>query len=219
MMELLKLHLQLVKNPSAEIKNHITNWPLPLGIAVYTFYSVRSYFQTGNSYSMLRDLLAGIYGIQSDFLFFLYIIITIGYSLIIYYYLLPILVRLFSGQSNNEFNPTPYRKLIFYSPTSYVIYIVYILLPIQILLSLYLFFFEADTLAIVFGVIYGLLNLWSLVLIINLFVIQWKGLKIFYNIKGIKTFFIVFILPLIGFIPMILIYGQKLIDYITSSIG
>lgn len=219
MMELLKLHLQLVKNPSAEIKNHITNWPLPLGISVYTFYLVRSYFQTGNSYSMLRDLLAGIYGIQSDFFFFLYIIITIGYSLIIYYYLLPILVRLFSGQSNNEFNPTPYRKLIFYSPTSYVIYIVYILLPIQILLSLYLFFFEADTLAIVFGVIYGLLNLWSLVLLINLFVIQWKGLKIFYNIKGIKTFFIVFILPLIGFIPMILIYGQKLIDYITSSIG
>lgn len=219
MKEIFKLHLQLVKNPSAEIKNDIANWPLPLGIALYTFYLLRNYFQTGDSYSMFSDLIASIYGLHSEILIFLYIIITIGYSIIIYYYLLPVFVRLISGQSSNEFNPIPYRKLIFYSPTSYVIYVVYILLPLQILLSLYVFYFGVGTLAIAFGIIYGLLNLWSFVLIINIFVIQWKGLKIFYNIKGVKTFIVIFIFPLIGFIPMMVIYGQKMIEYIKNATG
>ncbi len=216
MKDIFKLHWQLVKNPSHNIKNNIAKWPLSLGIALYILYLLRNQFQSGDSYRMLNDILVNFYSLQSEFSLYFYVIITISFSILIYYFFMPIFVRLLSGQSKNEFDPLLYRKLIFYSPTSYIIYSVFVLLPLQILLSLYLFYFNTGIFVIIYGGLYALLGIWTIVLIVNIFVVQWKGLGIFYNIKGIKTFLIIFIIPLIGFIPMIIIYGQSFLDYLKN---
>ena len=209
MFDIFKLHWRIVKHPSDEIKNTISQLPLPLGISLYVLYLLRSQFQSGDSYRMISDIIYNIYHLESRFAICLYVIITISFTVLIHYFLLPIFLRLLSKQSKEEFDPVHYRKLIFYSPISYVIFSVFILLPLQILLSIYLFYFDAGIFVIIYGLLYALLGLWTIVLIVNILVVQWKGLKIYYNIKGIKSFLLVFVIPLIGFIPMLIIYGRK----------
>lgn len=219
MKDIFKLHWRFIKNPSEEIENDISQWPLSSGFALYILYLLRNQFQSRDSFRMLNDILINVYNITSEFSIYFYAIFSISFSLFIYYFFMPICVRLLSGQSINEFDPLPYRKLIFYSPTSFIIYSVYVLLPLQVIMSIYIIYFEAGIFSIILGLIYSLLGIWAFVLMINIFVIQWKGLRIFYNITGIKSLLLIFIIPSMGFIPMIIIYGHNFIEYVKNYVA
>lgn len=217
MIEVLKLHWKFLSKPSESINKYFSEWPISLGIYVYVFFMVYAYLQTGDTYRRLYDMLSTIYGVKDELFVFFYIALTILYSIFIYSKIMPLFLKKFSNVPSNEFNSENYQRAIFYSPISFVIYTIVVILPLQVVFSFLLLNYDLGYFVIGYGVLYGFLGIWGLVLLINMYVVQWKAIKIFYKLDSFKTFLLIFLIPLIFAIPLLFIYGQRLVEYIKYS--
>jgi len=214
MIEIFKLHWEFLVRPSESIKKYISKLPLSLGLYIYIFYLFYSNFQNGGTYSKLSDLLFLTFRINDELFVYFYIILIISYSILIYSKIMPIFLRILSNIPKENFQSENYKKAIFYSPTSYIVFSIMIILPLQVIFSLLSLKYDLGLYTTFYFILYWILSLWSLVLIFNIFVIQWKAIRIFYNLNNFKTFLMIFILPFIFFIPFLAIYISKFSEYL-----
>ncbi len=215
-MELIKLHWQLIKNPSKVIKETFDALPIQIGVFVYCLYLI-SIFQNPQTSTIINDVMVSVFGIVSEYNTLIYILFICGYTVLLQYYLLPfILNNIVEKEKRKNFNRDHYRKIIFYSPLSYVIFAVLFMLPIQIILSFLMLDGELNTLVFILIGLQSIIALWSLVLTINVYVVQWKGLKIKYELENFKVFFLIFVVPFIMAIPFLIMFGSNYLDFLNN---
>lgn len=219
MKTLMKLHWQFVKHPSYSLETYFPKWSIRLGLFVYAFHFLYNFVGNPLSISIMRDALTAFFGINSLLFVHFWILLDLFYIVLFQYYLMPIIVRSVARISKNDFDSDLYRKIIFYSPSSSVIYSIIILLPIRVISSFLLISGQLSILsAILIGVL-GILGLWSLVLIINMFVIQWKGLNKFFEMSGFQIILAIFVFPFLLALPTFLLYGPKYLEFMQRYIS
>ena len=205
MIDLIKLHWQLVKNPSQVIENTISVLPINLGIFVYIF-SILSLLHDPNSVRGMNIFFVSIFESFSEYDVILYLVFISAYVILIQYYLMPLILKtLIHEDQRVYFDPDNYRRIIFFSPLSSVIYSIIFIFPIKIIQSYLILDNELNAIIFILIGLNGILSIWAIVPLINIFVIQWKGLKIKYQINNFKIFLMIFIIPIIWAIPFLII--------------
>jgi len=219
MKELLKLHWQFVTNPSFCLKTYVREWPIKLGLFVFAFQLIYTIVGNSRGISLLRDVSAYFFGINNMLFVYFLLFINLIYIVLSQYYIMPFLVGWVARVPQNNFNHNLYRKIIFYSPSSYVIYSIIFLLPLKIVYSLFFVSGNLGMFSIVLIIIYGLLSIWPAVLIVNMVVVQWKGLKVFFNMNGGQIFLSIFVAPFVFALPFLAIYGPQYWDFLHKYIS
>jgi len=219
MTELLKLHWNLIKNPTSCLEEFIEKWSVKFGVILYLFYFLYLYFNDGRTIEFFSGFLNQVFPEFGHLLLYPWIFVSLLIGIISKWYIIPVILRFITGQSKLNFDPTMYRKITFYSPTSYVLYIIILLLPIQLLAVIAL---QINISQILFWILIALqtiLQIWAIVPSINLFIIEWKGLAKYYSLKPIQIILVVFIIPIIFAIPFLIIFAGDYIKYLSNMIS
>ncbi len=201
MISLLKLHWRLIRQPSKCLREEIPSWSVQIGIILNSFsilYLTLSNPQTTN----WTAFTANYYGLPNQGIILAYFLGLQALSIVVTYYLMPRIIRWSAGIPKEEFEAALYRKIIFYAPTSNVIYSVIFLLPLQVISAALLLNSNLAMIAALFSLLYGLVSLWGMVPAINGIVIVFKGLHIHYGFRFWKVILVQFIIPLLILLPL-----------------
>ena len=218
MKKIFKLHWEFLSKPTYCLEEYIPNWSLKSGIYLYIFFLLYSYFQDPKLLSIYQDHLVAVFGIGDLSFLYFFIFLNFLYIVLVHYHIYPPIIRIIPKIPKEEYSADLYRKLVFYSPISFVIYSVIILIPLQLLSSVLLMGGGLNTLILILMGITSLLGLWSLVLIVNIFVIQWKGLSKYFKLSAGKIILAEFIVPVIFMIPLIIFFGSKYLNFLSRYI-
>jgi hypothetical protein len=198
MIDLLKLHIFLLIKPSSSIEKYIFNFPEKMGFFVFFFYLLENYIHAPMSNKYLSTLLFINYGIEDLRISVLIFIILSLYVCFIYYSIIPIIIKTIFKLNTKEIEII--KKVILFSPTAFVIFTIAIFLPYEILPK---FIPGLKNVENIYNWIYTVIVIWQSILIINVVVMQFKGLIKYSGLNVFKTIIVLIILPSILSIPVV----------------
>lgn len=214
MIFLFKLHWTFFARPTKCIKEHLPNLPVNLGLFVFFFYLIYNYFLSPQTFLGSFNFFVSTFGVNNIWIFVFYIFLSGLLTLTLYNKLMPIVVKNVLEIDDSDFEPEKYKKAVFYSPLSLVIYTVLVLIPLQLITSLLALFNNDGYTIITLSTLMIFFKTWSFFLLIGLFVFQWKAIRYFYDCSNLQTFLIVFVIPFLFSLPILLLMGPSAADYI-----
>lgn len=216
MIDLFKLHWQFIRHPGEALDNHVPMWPLKYGIILYMLNYGATFFQSGKMLSLTSDVVSGLFGLSGPLYLHLFILVSLGYGVVIQYFLQPQIVRRIAGRPKEAFQTELLRRLIFFSPTANIIVLVIVVLPLQLVTSLLTQFPSMSSLSLVLIGLLSVVSLWLIVPGVNTFVLQWKGLARYFNMNAGQIILAEFVIPLILALPLILVYGSSYLHFMQK---
>lgn len=209
--------MRFVKSPTRMMLDEYSDFSIKIGIGVFIIYMSYSLLANPKQTQTLFDLLSSIYNVNSFSIVYFFVAFSIILTLINHYWIIPFLLKYLSPSDAMD-DGSSYRKIIFLSVLPNVIFCVTILLPLK-LIAVLLLAFGLSIIAVVVGMIEGLLGIWLIVLIVQAYIMRWNGLKKAYQLSNFKVFVLMFLLPLITAIPTILIYGNSYLEFIKRYVN
>lgn len=208
MIEAFKLHWFAFRHPTRLVSEHIPAWPVDLGVGIYLLYFCGQFFGSAANRRIFSDMTAAMFGITAPSFFYAYILFTIVYTLVMQYYLQPVIVRKVGRIEKENFDEDLYRRIIFYSPVAAVIYNVLVMLPVQLAAAYLLVDGEVTVLSMAFIGLQSIVGIWATILLVNMFVIQWRGLKIHFHLTAGQIMLSMFVIPFAIASPVLLLMGK-----------
>jgi hypothetical protein len=213
------LHWLFIRQPTVAIRDHIPTWPVNVGIGFSLFFVVSAWLQDARSLSMMESMLGLAFGVQDPALIYFILALMAGYGLAIDYFLQPWVVRQFLRTRPESINDRLVRQIIFYSSTSFLIFAVFVSIPITIVQTVVVSAGELQTWAIVVISLLSLISIWSLVPAINIAVIRWIGLREHFRLSTGQLFLTIFVVPLIAMLPYIAMMAPTVWRFISRSVS
>lgn len=205
MLEVLRIHWKFVRHPQYVIENYVRQWPIGLGLGIYVIWRLTIYMAGASTSRMHVEILSTFAGEYITETYYLTIIGTMLYSLLIQWYAMPLIVKRLSPVEPERIDVYLYRKLVLMSGTGYVIFMTFTLLPVRAALMTYVA--SADDvmnlpLSLTVLTVNGLSGLWAVVCAIMALVIVWKGLGAYFELTAGRKLLVMFVFPLILYLPI-----------------
>ncbi|KAA3637639.1 MAG: hypothetical protein DWP97_00560 [Calditrichaeota bacterium] len=223
MSELFKICRDFVKSPTESLERYIRVWPVELGILVYGFFLISSGLSDNKVISLQMDILSTFVG-NTDITFLIfYKLMTSSMAIIIVWYLMPVIVKKLSPLPETEFDAELYRKLILLAPAGYVIFVICLQLPFNIIISILAQNGSMDVskalVATIVIFVKSILGLWGIAASIMIIVMNWKGLVKFFSLNDWQIVLVLFVIPFIFYLPLLIVMYPQLVEFISNSIS
>lgn len=217
MRELFKIHVDFIRRPSYALEqyirvwpNKLTSWMLLFGIFSLSLGSPKLLVASVDMLVAISDD-APLKGLPAVYAL---MILSGLFSFWITWHILPRVVRYFSAASAETFDIDLCRRLLCYSWFPGIFVSICVTLPWEIISSLFLTnwlqqagdtaggnIFKALLPLLLFLLIGLPLAFWAIVAGIAKLILDWKGLKRFFNLEGWQVFFTIVIVPLVVSAP------------------
>jgi hypothetical protein len=216
MIELFKLHWLFIKRPLVALDEYVQHWSLSLGITLYVFNFFAIYFRSGQTISMMSDVLTAVFGLSGRIYVYGFLIIVTSYSVVFLFFVQPIIARMIAKMPKESFNVELFRKVIFFSPTSSAIYSALVLLPVSIASSFLITDGNVSYQYLILVFVQSILSLWAIIPLFNMFVIQWQGYKRFFSFTSFQIILMVIIIPFMLSSPIMIIFGSRYFSFMQN---
>jgi hypothetical protein len=143
-------------------------------------------------------------GISDTNLGLLLLFLCVGLSFLFQYYVMPVIAARLAPGDASTFDISLYRRLVLYTPFSYVTYAIIVLLPLNIL-ARGLLSSDSGWVGAALTLLIGALSLWSTVLSIGAVIVHLKGLRLYFDMSTLNIILLVFVIPLFISLPLIII--------------
>lgn len=217
MIELWKLHWLFIRQPKVAIRDHIPTWPVTLGIVLASVNLASQYLANGRTLALIHSAFSVAFGISDLLLTLAILAVVTGIAIAIDYYFYPWLVRRFLTDRPEQINDTLVRQIHYYSATSSLVFVVYVVLPVNTLQVVFAAFFAVETWSLVLITISSLVVLWHVVPLLNGLVIRWVGYREQFGLSTSKLLLLVFVAPIVSSLPVILVLAPTFWSFVTKS--